>query len=120
MISPRKALKILGRRPAKRLGQHFLIHQATAEKIAAAIRPEPGDVVVEIGAGLGALTWPLSRSGARVVAVEIGRWSFPRLFEDLLSGRGDCNSQEALSPFTTKLTSSGHSTWSKLAGGTAR
>ena len=71
MISPRQALKILGRRPAKGLGQHFLIHRATAEKIAAAIRPGPGDVVVEIGAGLGALTLPLSRSGARVVAVEV-------------------------------------------------
>jgi 16S rRNA (adenine1518-N6/adenine1519-N6)-dimethyltransferase len=71
MISPRKALRILGRRPAKRLGQHFLIHRTTAEKIAAAINPTPEDVVVEIGAGLGALTWPLSRSGARVVAVEI-------------------------------------------------
>ncbi len=71
MISPRKALKILGKRPAKSLGQHFLIHRATAEKIAAAINPAPGDMVVEIGAGLGALTGPLSRSGSRLVAVEI-------------------------------------------------
>lgn len=71
MISPQQALKILGRRPSKSLGQHFLIHQATAEKIVAAIDPGPGDVVVEIGAGLGALTVPLSRSGARVIAVEI-------------------------------------------------
>jgi 16S rRNA (adenine1518-N6/adenine1519-N6)-dimethyltransferase len=71
MISPKQALKIIGRRPAKGLGQHFLIHQATADKIAASINPEPGDVVVEIGAGLGALTLPLSRSGALVIAVEI-------------------------------------------------
>ncbi|UCG21645.1 MAG: ribosomal RNA small subunit methyltransferase A [Deltaproteobacteria bacterium] len=71
MISPKQALKILGRRPAKGLGQHFLIHQATADKIAASIHPGPGDVVVEIGAGLGALTLPLSKSGASVIAVEI-------------------------------------------------
>lgn len=71
MISPKQALKILGRRPTKGLGQHFLIHQATAEKIAAAIHPGPGDVVVEIGAGLGALTLPLSSSGALLIAVEI-------------------------------------------------
>jgi 16S rRNA (adenine1518-N6/adenine1519-N6)-dimethyltransferase len=71
MISPQQALKILGKRPTKSLGQHFLIHQATARKIVAAIHPEPGEVVVEIGAGLGALTLPLSKSGARVIAVEI-------------------------------------------------
>jgi 16S rRNA (adenine1518-N6/adenine1519-N6)-dimethyltransferase len=71
MISPKQALKMLSRKPVKGLGQHFLIHQATAEKIAGAIHPGPGDVVVEIGAGLGALTLPLSRSGALVIAVEI-------------------------------------------------
>ena len=71
MISPQQALKTLGKRPTKSLGQHFLIHQATAGKIAAAIHPEPGDVVVEIGSGLGALTLPLSKSGARVIAVEV-------------------------------------------------
>jgi len=71
MISPQQALKMLGKRPTKSLGQHFLIHQATAGKIVAAIHPEPGDVVVEIGSGLGALTLPLSKSGARVIAVEI-------------------------------------------------
>jgi 16S rRNA (adenine1518-N6/adenine1519-N6)-dimethyltransferase len=71
MISPQQALKTIGRRPSKSLGQHFLIHQATARRIVATIHPEPGDVVVEIGAGLGALTVPLSTSGARVIAVEI-------------------------------------------------
>ena len=71
MISPQKALKMLRRRSVKGLGQHFLIHQATAEKIVAAIHPGPSDVVVEIGAGLGALTLPLSKSGALVIAVEI-------------------------------------------------
>jgi 16S rRNA (adenine1518-N6/adenine1519-N6)-dimethyltransferase len=85
MISPRQALKRLGRRPAKGLGQHFLIHRATAEKIAAAIRPGSGDVVVEIGAGLGALTLPLCKSGARVVAVEIDRGVATFLRDEILS-----------------------------------
>jgi 16S rRNA (adenine1518-N6/adenine1519-N6)-dimethyltransferase len=85
MISPRQALKRLGRRPAKGLGQHFLIHRATAEKIAAAIRPGTGDVVVEIGAGLGALTLPLCKSGARVVAVEIDRGVATFLRDEILS-----------------------------------
>lgn len=84
MIPPRQALKRLGRQPAKGLGQHFLMHRATAEKIAAAIRPGTGDVVVEIGAGLGALTLPLCRSGARVVAVEIDRGLAAFLRDEIL------------------------------------
>jgi 16S rRNA (adenine1518-N6/adenine1519-N6)-dimethyltransferase len=71
MTSPLKALKILGKKPSKTLGQHFLLHRATAEKIAGTINPRPGDVVVEIGAGLGALTLPLSKSGAHVIAIEL-------------------------------------------------
>jgi 16S rRNA (adenine1518-N6/adenine1519-N6)-dimethyltransferase len=85
MISPRQALRRLGRRPVKGLGQHFLMHRATAEKIAAAIRPGTGDVVVEIGAGVGALTLPLCRSGARVVAVEIDRGLAAFLRDEILS-----------------------------------
>jgi 16S rRNA (adenine1518-N6/adenine1519-N6)-dimethyltransferase len=85
MISPRQALRRLGRGPVKGLGQHFLIHRATAEKIAAAIRPGTGDVVVEIGAGVGALTLPLCQSGARVVAVEIDRGLAAFLRDEILS-----------------------------------
>jgi 16S rRNA (adenine1518-N6/adenine1519-N6)-dimethyltransferase len=85
MTSPRQALRRLGRVPAKRLGQHFLIHQATAERIAASIDPGPGDVVVEIGGGLGALTAPLSRSGARVIAVEIDAELAAFLRQELLA-----------------------------------
>jgi 16S rRNA (adenine1518-N6/adenine1519-N6)-dimethyltransferase len=88
MISPKQALKIIGRRPAKGLGQHFLIHQATADKIAATIHPGPGDVVVEIGAGLGALTLPLSRSGALVIAVEIDAELATFLRKELEKGNG--------------------------------
>jgi 16S rRNA (adenine1518-N6/adenine1519-N6)-dimethyltransferase len=84
MLSPQQALKKLGRRPIKGLGQHFLIHQATAEKVAAAIQPQPGDVVVEIGAGLGALTAPLGKSGAHVIAVEIDRELAKFLREEIL------------------------------------
>lgn len=86
MISPRKALERLNRRPAKGLGQHFLVHQATAAKIAASIRPGPGDVVVEIGAGLGALTSPLAKSGACVVAVEIDGELARFLRDEVLDG----------------------------------
>jgi 16S rRNA (adenine1518-N6/adenine1519-N6)-dimethyltransferase len=58
--------------PAKRrLGQNFLTADAVAGSIAAALSPAPGDLVFEIGPGRGALTIPLARSGATVVAYEI-------------------------------------------------
>lgn len=60
------------RRIRKRFGQHFL--SATwALKVAAAIDPMPGDVFMEIGPGRGAITLPLARSGAAILAVEIDR-----------------------------------------------
>ena len=46
-------------RPKQRLGQHFLHDPAVIAKIVAVIAPQPGDRIVEIGGGLGALTFPL-------------------------------------------------------------
>jgi 16S rRNA (adenine1518-N6/adenine1519-N6)-dimethyltransferase len=45
--------------PRKRLGQHFLHDPAVITKIVDAIAPLPGDCLVEIGSGRGALTRPL-------------------------------------------------------------
>ena len=51
-------------------GWHRLDHEWAARIVAqAAIRP--GELVLDIGAGEGALTAPLIRAGARVVAVEL-------------------------------------------------
>ena len=46
----------LGLRPSKSLGQNFLHDQNLAEWIVAQLDLQPGDHVVEIGPGLGALT----------------------------------------------------------------
>ena len=54
--SPKTLLKRLGLRPKKALGQHFLLHPHQARRIVAALEPAGEDTVVEIGAGLGALT----------------------------------------------------------------
>ena len=54
----------------RRLGQHFL-RAGSVAKLLEAIAPAPEDVFVEIGPGAGALTLPLARRAARVVAVEI-------------------------------------------------
>lgn len=60
-------------RPRKRFGQHFLADQNIAERIVALVQPLPGDLVLEIGPGRGALTQRLAARGGRLVAVEIDR-----------------------------------------------
>jgi 23S rRNA (adenine-N6)-dimethyltransferase len=59
----------VGREPA-RWGWHRLSDDA-ADRVVEAAGILPGDLVVDIGAGDGALTAPLVRAGARVVAVEL-------------------------------------------------
>ena len=71
MTSPAES-RLLGHRPRKRFGQHFLA-PAWAAKVVAAIAPEPGDVFLEIGPGRGALTLPLAATGVPILAVEIDR-----------------------------------------------
>jgi 16S rRNA (adenine1518-N6/adenine1519-N6)-dimethyltransferase len=70
-MDPRTLLRQWGIRPSKGLGQNFLVDQAALEKIVAAAELTPGDVVLEVGAGLGALTEHLARDAGRVVAVEL-------------------------------------------------
>lgn len=60
-------------RSRKRFGQHFLTCGSTISRILEAIGPEPGDTIVEIGPGRGAITEDLSASGATVHAVEFDR-----------------------------------------------
>jgi 16S rRNA (adenine1518-N6/adenine1519-N6)-dimethyltransferase len=69
-ISPKILLQRLGLRPKKALGQHFLLHPHQARRIVAALRLTGEETVVEIGAGLGALTGFLAAAARRVVALE--------------------------------------------------
>jgi len=55
------------------LGQHFLRDVRLLDRIARTIDPQPGDVVIEIGPGKGALTRALSPLAWKVVAVEKDR-----------------------------------------------
>jgi len=59
--------------PRRRFGQNFLEDQAVVERIANAIHPRPGERLIEIGPGLGALTVPLLRLAGRLEVVEIDR-----------------------------------------------
>lgn len=78
-------LKGQGLRLHKRLGQHHLIDPRIIERIADACQLARSDAVVEIGAGLGALTEPLARRAGRVLAVELDRRIAALLAERLAS-----------------------------------
>lgn len=73
MTSPRVLLDAHALRPNKRWGQHFLANPSTARTLVARARVQPEDIVVEIGAGLGALTIPLARSVHTLYAIEKDR-----------------------------------------------
>ena len=61
-------------KPAKKsLGQHFLHERGIVEKLVLAIDPRPGDRIVEIGPGQGALTFPLLDRHAALTAIEFDR-----------------------------------------------
>lgn len=81
MISPRKLLQDQGLRARKRLGQNFLTSPAIAARIVDQAAITPADPVLEIGAGLGALTVPAARHARHVLAVD----KDPRLFDSLQS-----------------------------------
>jgi 16S rRNA (adenine1518-N6/adenine1519-N6)-dimethyltransferase len=57
----------------KRFGQHFLHDPKVIERIVAAIDPQPGEALVEIGPGRGALTAPLLQRAGELTAIEIDR-----------------------------------------------
>jgi 16S rRNA (adenine1518-N6/adenine1519-N6)-dimethyltransferase len=61
----------LGVAPTKRLGQNFVHDPNTVRRIVAAASLDPGDVVVEVGPGLGSLTLGLLPAARHVHAVEI-------------------------------------------------
>lgn len=57
----------------KRFGQHFLTDQSVVHAIVAAIEPQVGDAMVEIGPGLAALTQPLVERLGRLTVIELDR-----------------------------------------------
>ena len=72
-------LKRTGRRPNKKLGQHFLIDPHALQEIVWAAELTDADFVLEIGAGLGFLTSALAPTAKQVVAVEIDDFLYAEL-----------------------------------------
>ncbi|RTE85624.1 MULTISPECIES: 16S rRNA (adenine(1518)-N(6)/adenine(1519)-N(6))-dimethyltransferase RsmA [Gammaproteobacteria] len=62
-----------GHRARKRFGQNFLNDQQVIDNIVAAIRPQDGEALVEIGPGLAALTLPVAESIQKLHVVELDR-----------------------------------------------
>jgi len=60
-------------RARKRFGQHFLHDPAVIQRIIAAVAPRPGEALVEIGPGPGALTRPLLAAAGALDVIEIDR-----------------------------------------------
>src|SRR5262245_26235202 len=78
----RAALRALELRPTRGMGQNFLVDPSALDTIITAGELRPDDTVVEVGPGLGVLTWELLRRGGRVVAVELDRRLAARLHEE--------------------------------------
>jgi 16S rRNA (adenine1518-N6/adenine1519-N6)-dimethyltransferase len=63
----------------KRFGQHFLHDQNIIHKIISSVNPQPGQNIVEIGPGQGALTLPLLKRCQKLTAIELDRDLIPIL-----------------------------------------
>jgi 16S rRNA (adenine1518-N6/adenine1519-N6)-dimethyltransferase len=63
----------LGHQAKKRFGQNFLHNDAVISDIVDAINPEPGENLIEIGPGLGALTEPVVERAEKLSVVELDR-----------------------------------------------
>lgn len=72
-----------GLAPRRSFGQNFVVEPETVRRIASLAKVSTGDHVVEIGAGLGALTLALAETGASVIAVEIDSGLFEVLRENV-------------------------------------
>lgn len=77
-----------GLQPGKRLGQHFLFDGGILGRIAAAAEIRPGDLLLEVGPGVGSLTATLVAQGAAVLAVEKDPRLAPALAEALEESAG--------------------------------
>lgn len=75
----RGLLEAHGLRPSRALGQNFVVDRNTLRRIVRLAQVQPSELVLEVGAGLGALTLELARAGARVTAIEIDRRLVPIL-----------------------------------------
>jgi len=85
MTSPRVLLSAWNLSPKKHFGQNFLSDPSTAEMIVSRAGISEEDIVLEVGAGLGALTVQIAMTADTVYAVEKDRNLIPLLQSELLA-----------------------------------
>ena len=66
-------MSLHGHTARKRFGQHFLVDGGIIDSIVRAIAPRPGEALVEIGPGLGAMTQPLLERCGALTVIELDR-----------------------------------------------
>ena len=71
---------------SKALGQNFLINPGVCPRMAAECGAQASKGVIEVGPGIGVLTWELSQVAEKVCAIELDSRLFPVL-EETLAGR---------------------------------
>lgn len=81
-VRVRAALNALDVRPSRELGQNFLVDPQALTEIVAAAELSAGDTVIEVGPGLGVLTYELVQHAGRVVAIELDKRLAARLHDE--------------------------------------
>lgn len=87
----------MSHRPRKRFGQNFLHDPYIIENIVNAINPRPGELLIEIGPGQGAITFPVLQRAGKMSAIELDR-DLVKLLSETHKPHGELNliSQDAL------------------------
>ncbi len=81
----------------KRFGQHFLHDAGVIRRILQALAPKAGETIIEIGPGLGALTFPLLEQVEQLHVIELDRDVIPHLqAANAYSGRLVIHAADAL------------------------
>ena len=84
----RHILKTFNIHMSKKLGQNFLIDEGIVNEIVHAADIQEGDLVLEVGPGIGTLTQGLAEAKAKVVAVELDN-RLPEVLAKTLEGYGN-------------------------------
>ncbi len=94
-MHPRQLMNMHQLHASKARGQNFLTQPATSQAVVDSAGIQPGDTVLEIGPGLGALTMAAAGLAAKVIALEVDRGVFEVLGR-ILAEKGITNVEPRL------------------------